>query len=211
MNQFGVVRALVGLRDVKKASSLVREAEHEADPLKRKTAAKHAIREIMRASLAPGGHRKKRALRAMAKRAVFAMTRPGRGRGFKRHDGTMGDVTAQNLVREAEWACKFLMVGKQGFANGEMACALDAFFKAASIATSIIFTANTHDLDLPDKVYEDMNCIITDSTHGIKHVKKAIMAKGVRHHEKDFHRDQPVRSHAAAMLRRLAPKVKVHG
>lgn len=176
-----------GLDGLKRARALVDRAEREKNPHKRKAKARQALREAVKAGAAPGA---RKAARAIASRATRAM--------FQDRLGRMASVNAKNLVNEAEWACKFLVVGRQAFLNQEWHTSLDSFFKAAVIATNIVFTANTHDIQIPDKVVDDMNQIIHDSTHGIKKIIKVAMAKGLVHHEEEFHKKQDIKRRGAA-------------
>jgi hypothetical protein len=120
------------------------------------------------------------------------------------HDGSIGAVTPETIIREAEWACRFLMAAKENLLKKEWHASVDAYFKAAAIATNIIFTANVNQLRLPEAVVKDMNTVIAEATDGLKKVMKVIAVRKLMHHEKEFHKGQPVqRKGAAAMFRKI--------
>lgn len=113
----------------------------------------------------------------------------------------LGDVTAVTLIREAEVACSMLKFGHASFAKEDWHKAIDAYFKAAAIATNVIFTSNVHNIEIPDQVNLDMNCIIAEGTKGIKMVMKVVATKGLIHHERELHKTK--KQHAAAFMRKL--------
>lgn len=113
----------------------------------------------------------------------------------------LGEATTMTLVREAEVACSMLKAGHAAFAKEAWHPAIDAYFKAAAIATNVIFTSNVNNIDLPDAVNRDMNCIIAEGTKGIKMVMKVVATKGLIHHERELHKTK--KQHAAAFMRKL--------
>jgi hypothetical protein len=203
VSQISLVEALVGLNGLKKARRLLAKAAVEKNPKRRKAQAGRALRALMKESLRPGAMKgsQRRVIRSMATKAVTYM----KGlRMYSECDGISGEPTVGTIVREAEWAIKFLITGKREFASHNWTEAIDLFFKSANIATNVISTAHMHEIDLPDQVVTDMENVISESTSGIKKVMKAMAAKVMIHHERDFHKGQPVLERgAAAYMRRL--------
>lgn len=116
----------------------------------------------------------------------------------------LGMVSAQTLIEEADTACQMLIRGEKFFVEGNWQLAIDQYFKAAAIATNVIFTANVNRIPLPEEVARDMNCLIEKGTHGIKKIMKVAAAKTLLHHEKLFHPGKKAATKGAAVfLRRL--------
>jgi len=124
------------------------------------------------------------------------------------HDGTIGAVTPETIIREADWACRFLMAGKANLLKKEWHASVDAYFKAAAIATNIIFTANVNQLRLPEAVVKDMNTVIAESADGLKKVMKVIAIRKVMHHEQAFHKGAAQKKGAAAHFRKIMKDAK---
>jgi len=124
---------------------------------------------------------------------------------LQRHDGTMGQLTISTLLHEAEWACKFLVQADKSMMAHDWKNAIDSYFKSAAVATNIIFTANIHQIPIPEKCVADMNAIIARSTEGMKKIMKVAAAKALVHHEKAFH-PRSRKPGAAAFMKKLLEK-----
>ena len=203
MDQISLVEALVGLNGLKRARRLLAKAAVERNPDKRKAQAGRALRALMAESRRPGAMKgpKRQMIRSMATKAVTYM----KGlRMYSECDGVAGEPTVESIASEAEWAIKFLMIGKREFVSHNWTEAIDLFFKSANIATNVISTAHMHEIDLPENILKDMENVAAEATMGIKKVMKAMAAKVMIHHERDFHKGQPVlQKGAAAYMRRL--------
>jgi hypothetical protein len=148
-----------------------------------------------------------RGLLAKGRRDVRSLKKPAsRGPAAKtlvRMNG-LGHADPLVLVREAELACRLLMNAQKHFSKMEWHSSIESYFKAAAIATNVIFTSKVEHLPIPQAVVADMDTVISKSTEGIKHVMKAVAAKSMIHHEKSFHKAQDTRKKgAAAFLKKL--------
>lgn len=128
-------------------------------------------------------------------------------RSIQLHNGSLGMVSPETLIREADWACRFLMLGHKMLAQRDLEQAIDAYFKAAAIATNIVFSSNVNNMRLPEKVYDDMNCIIHEATRGMKSIMKVIAVKKVTIHEREQHGKKPVERKVAGRLSDLMAKL----
>ena len=112
---------------------------------------------------------------------------PVRSKVMVRMNGLGDSVGMDVLIREAEVACRFLKAGHHGLASKDWNAAVENYFKAAAVATNVVFTSKVHGLKLPEAVVSDMNCVITDSTRGIQAVMKVVAAKKMLQHERLMH------------------------
>ena len=113
----------------------------------------------------------------------------------------LGDVNPEVLIREAEVACRFLKSAQRAFLSKEWHRSIEDYFKAAAVATNVIFSSKIHGLKLPEQVISDMNCVISEGTLGIKLVMKAVATRGLMHHEAKLHKGQ--KAEAAVFMKRL--------
>lgn len=131
MNRIGLIGALVGLRDLKRARGL---------------------------------------LGRLAPRRLCGATQMVASGRMPLHDGSIGEITASTLMREAAVAKRFLLEAFRRFREDHPAQAVNLYFLAAAIATNVIFAANVHEIELPGKVVKEMNTVITEATRGIKRI-----------------------------------------
>jgi hypothetical protein len=108
-------------------------------------------------------------------------------RGLQMHGGGIGNVTTANLISEANEACKQFLNAPKLLQDKDYHGAVDALFKAAAIATNVIFASRVHKVALPDQVSNDMQTVIRKSTAQIWKLGKWIAAKKVRLHEREHH------------------------
>src|SRR3989304_6063959 len=107
------------------------------------------------------------------------------GPDLSMHD--LGDVTPQALVSESKTALDAFRCAMKELMSGRLAPAMDGFFKSAAIAVNVIFTARTHDVELPDGLVEKMDALAAQATHGIKKVTKMVAMKKIMEHEGVHH------------------------
>jgi len=201
--ELNLIEDLFGFKNLTRARKLLARAEKGRDPFARKADARKALRQVIKASVTPpAGPKKMKALRAVAKRAERILME-SRTPHFKGHDGALAEVTAQTLIEEADWACKFLVLGKQALAQRELSPAFDAFFKASSIAVNVIFTANTHGIEIPDRVVQDMNDIIAQSSEYVRQGMRMIAARKVARHARQMHGKRQVAGTGPGSVRAL--------
>lgn len=112
---------------------------------------------------------------------------PIRSRVLVRMNGLAGDVSPVSLIKEAEVACRFLKNANRSLSEKEWNAAVESYFKAAAVATNVVFTAKVHGVELPTAVVSDMNCVIADGTRGIQAVMKIVAAKKMLRHERTMH------------------------
>lgn len=126
----------------------------------------------------------------LAVRSIKAPAKgPVRSKVLVRMNG-LGEASPVSLIREAEVACRMLKSGHVKFSQKSWHPSIDAYFKASAIATNVIFTSRVHGIPIPEKVNEDMECVIAEGTEGIKRIMKVVAARSMIHHEREFHKGQ---------------------
>lgn len=124
-----------------------------------------------------------------------SLKRPSRDKFQVRRLGEMPDVQKVilrkkviKLCRMAQEACEELKHAHVDFAKKELYHANDRYFKAAAIASNVIFCSKMAELNMPDNVRRDMEAIIAQATGGIQNVMKMVAIRKIRKHEKKYHK-----------------------
>lgn len=98
------------------------------------------------------------------------------------HD--LGHVDRKLLIREADVARSFLNKGLKSLESGDLACSMDKFFKAAAIASNVVFTDRTHDSNLPERTIQQMLMVTESATRGIMRVFKLAICEKLTEYKK---------------------------